>query len=480
MAGRGRESDALPLIHHTPGDLCVAQSAKPAPAAHGGLVLTACILASSLAFVDGSVVNVGLPAIGASLRGDSADLQWVINAYLLPLSALLLLGGAVGDRFGRRNVLALGIALFGVGSALCAVAASLSWLLAARVLQGIGAAFLLPSSLAILGGTFEGEARGRAVGTWSAASAIAGAIGPVLGGWLIDVSGWRAVFLINLPLAAAAIALALAFVRDPARREAQAPLDVAGALLATCALAALTWGLTVGTGRAGWSPLAIGAVAAGAVLGVGFLWLERRRGERAMMPLALFGSAGFAGLTALTFLLYGALGGLLVLVPYVLIEGAGYSATQAGAALLPFPLLLALTSRAMGAVAGRIGSRWPLTLGPMVVALGFLLLLRVTAPADFWREVLPAIVVIALGMAGAVAPLTTAVLASVDARHTGSASGLNSAVARLGGLVATALLGGVLAARGAALFDALHVAVIACALASALAGGAAFALVGRR
>jgi EmrB/QacA subfamily drug resistance transporter len=443
------------------------------------LVLATSILASSLAFVDGSVVNVGLPAVGGSLHAGAENLQWVINAYLLPLSALLLLGGAAGDRFGRRNVLLLGVSFFGIGSIFCAAAANLYLLLAARGLQGIGAALLLPNSLAILGSAFAGEARGRAIGTWSAASSMAAAIGPVLGGWLIDRFGWRTIFLVNIPLALAAIALAGAFV-DEAKRERQAaPLDAGGALLITSSLAALTWGLTIGTGRAGWSANAVSAVVAGLLLLLAFLWVERREKLDAVMPLALFDTAEFIGLTVFTFLLYGALGTLLVLIPYVLIEGAHYSGTMAGAALLPFPVVIALTARAMGGFAGRVGSRIPLTLGPLIVALGFLLLLGFTPGANYWSGLLPAILVISLGMAGAVAPLTTAVLASVDASHTGAASGLNSAVARLGGLVATAMLGGVLAARGVALFSAFHIAAGICAVACVAAAFASFGSVNR-
>ena len=425
-------------------------------------------------------MNVGLPAIGRSLDAGAADLQWIINAYLLPLSALLLLGGAVGDRYGRRNVLVYGVTLFAAGSALCAAAPGFAWLAIARGAQGVGAAFLLPTSLAILGNAFEGEARGRAVGTWAAASAIAGAVGPVLGGWLIDMIGWRAIFLVNLPLATAAIALTMIYVRDPLRQAQGAPLDLAGAVLATASLATLTWGLTIGSGASGWTVPVLANSASGLLLFALFLWIERRRGDGAMMPLVLFGSRSFTGLTLLTFLLYGALGALLVLVPYVLIKGAGYSATQAGAALLPFPLFIALTSPAMGGLAARIGPRIPLTAGPLVVAGGFLLFLRVAPPVNFVTDVLPAILMIALGMAITVAPLTTQVLASVDARHTGSASGLNSAVARIGGLVATALLGGVFAAGGANLFAAFHGVAVACALASAAGGIAAFALIGRR
>jgi EmrB/QacA subfamily drug resistance transporter len=464
------------LNQQVPGDACTVRSARPAARTdHPALVLVVCILASSLAFVDGSVVNVGLPAIGRSLHGDAADLQWVIDAYLLPLTAFLLLGGAAGDRFGRRDTMIFGVALFGISSVVCAVAPGLDWLLIARAFQGAGAAFLLPNSLAILGSAFSGEARGRAIGTWSAASAIGGAIGPVLGGWLIDSFGWREIFLLNVPLALGAIALAVAVVREPPRDAKLPPLDLAGAVLATSSLVLLTWGLTAGTGR-GWSAVSFGAVAGGAGVLAAFLWVEKRRGETAMIPLALFRSSDFAALTALTLLLYGALGALLVLIPYLLIQAAGFSGTAAGAALLPFPIVLAATSRAMGALAGRIGPRLPLAIGPMVVAAGFLLFLRAGPMTGYWTGMLPAIVVIALGMAGAVAPLTTAVLGSVDARHTGSASGLNSAVARLGGLVATALLGGVLARTGQALFDAFHTAAIACAIASAAAGAAALKL----
>jgi len=463
----------------TAGDVCAMRCAVASPCAHPRLVLTTCILASSLAFVDGSVVNVGLPAIGNSLHASAADLQWVINAYLLPLTALLLLGGALGDRFGRRGILIFGVALFGAGSILCALAANLPLLLGARGLQGAGAALLLPNSLAILGTAFSGEARGRAIGTWSAASSISAGIAPALGGWLIDAFGWRTIFLLNIPLAAGAIALAIAFVREAKHRD-DAPLDWAGALLATGALGLLTWGLTLGSGRAGWSPAAIGAVVLGAVLLGAYLWTEKRLGDRAMMPLTLFRSANFIGLTALTLLLYGALGALLVLIPYVLIQGEGFSGTAAGAALLPFPVVLALSARAMGSLAGRSGSRLPLTLGPMIVAIGFLLLLRVGAGSSYWTGILPAILVISIGMAGAVAPLTTAVLTSVDARHEGSASGLNSAVARLGGLIATALLGGVFSAGGAALFGAFHIVAIACAIAAFLAGLAAFVGLGNR
>jgi EmrB/QacA subfamily drug resistance transporter len=441
-------------------------------------VLAACILASSLSFIDGSVVNVGLPAIGRSLHGDAGGLQWLVNAYLLPLSALLLLGGAAGDRWGKKRMLMAGVVLFAAASGACALAPSLPWLLAGRALQGVGAAVLLPSSLAILGATYEGEARGRAIGLWAAAGAIAGALGPVLGGWLIDTTGWRAIFLLNIPVAIGALGLAWRFAPSVGERPTS-PLDAMGGLLATLGLGAVTWGLTSGSGPSGWTAPALIAAAAGVALLVAFVGVEKARGEAAMMPLGLFGSRGFIGLTVLTFALYGALCGLLVLLPYLLIVARGYSSTEAGAALLPFPLILAAASPLIGGLAGRIGARWPLTIGPLVTAAGFVLAVRVADPGPYWSQVLPAILLIAIGMAGAVAPLTTAVLSSVDASHTGSASGFNSAAARTGGLIATALLGGVLAARGPALASAFKVAALAGAAAALAAAASAFLLLGK-
>ena len=445
---------------HAPCDAAFAKAAdgKRGPR-HPRLVIATTILASSLAFVDGSVVNVGLPAIGASFQADAAGLQWVVNAYLLPLSALLLLGGAAGDRFGRRRLLVAGVSLFGLASLACAAAPNFSLLLIARFVQGASAAVVMPSSLAILGQSFTGEAKGRAVGIWAAAGAAAGAVGPVLGGWLIDAGSWRLVFLINLPLCVTAVALAYLYV-DVDADDAADPLDLRGATLATTGLGLTTWALTDGSGR-GWSLVTLIVLGVGVVVSILFLVSERRLGDKAMMPLALFGSAGFAGLTLLTLLLYGALGGLFVLVPYVLIEAAGYTATQAGAALLPLPLVIAVASPTAGALSAKIGPRWPLVAGPIIVALGFLLALRIGTDTSYWLGVFPAMIVIALGLAGAVAPLTTAILMSVDARHTGAASGLNSAVARTGGLMATSLIGGVLASTGPALLSAFHAAAMA-------------------
>jgi MFS family permease len=338
---------------------------------------------------------------------------------------------------------------------------------------------LMPNSLAILGQTFAGPAKGRAIGIWAATGAAAGAVGPVLGGWLVDLGNWRAIFLINVPLAVAAIALSARYVPDDEDGRDQ-PLDVPGGLLATLGLGALTWALTLGSGRGGWTAGAVALAVGGIVFLLLFLLVQKRRGARAMMPLGLFSSRSFVGLTLLTFFLYGALGGLFLLVPYVLIEVGGYSATSAGAALVPLPLVLSALSPLMGGIAGRIGPRLPLAIGPLVVAAGFLLTLRIGAAANYWTEVLPAILVIALGMCGAVAPLTTAVLNSVDAHHTGSASGFNSATARTGGLVATALVGLVLAGRGDGLIVAFHAAMLAGVALCIAASLSAFALIDGR
>lgn len=432
------------------------------------MVLATCILASSLAFVDGSSTNVALPAIGADLAVEEG-LSWVVNGYLLPLSALLLIGGAAGDLYGRRRLLVWGTTLFALASIACAFAPSLSWLVAGRIAQGLGAAMLMPNSLAILGSVFRGEARGRAVGTWAAVGAAAGAVAPLVGGWLVDVAGWPAIFWTNLPIAAAAIWCALRYV--PEDRDAdRPPLDVAGALLVSGGLAALTWGLTVAA-ETQLTPMAGGALVAGALALAAYLWLARAKGERSMTPLDMFSSRAFLGLTALTFLLYGALGALLVLVPYVLIEAEGYSALAAGAALLPLPLVIALASSRMGALAARTGARLPLSLGPLVVAAGCALLALIGSGGTYWTDVLPGMLLVALGMAAAVAPLTTAVLSAVDDDHQGVASGLNSAVARTGGLIATAIAAFVFASEGEALLDAFRLAAWA-ATGTALAAGA--------
>ena len=435
--------------------------------------LAASILASSLSFVDGSVLNVALPAVRASYQAGAAEVQWLVNAYLLPLSALLLLGGALGDHYGRRRLLVLGTLLFGLASLVCALAPSLELLLAARAAQGVGAALLLPNSLALLNSAYEGEKRGRAVGIWAAAGAAAAAIAPLIGGWLVDSVGWPAIFYINLPLAAGAILLALSFVTE-SRDPGAGRTDYSGALLATAALGAATYGLTRWSSSARFDEVAIGSMFVGLVLLAGFLRVEQKLGPKAMMPTDLFADRCFSGLNLMTLLLYGAFGAVMLLVPYVLIEAAGYSPVQAGLALLPLPIFLAVGSPLMGQFAERMGPRWPLAIGPMVAAVGMVLGQRIQPGDSYWTTVLPAMSVMALGMTIAVAPLTSAVLGSVEERHVAMASGFNSAVARIGSLVATALLGVVLSKEGEGLVAGFHGAMIASAVVAAAASAVAW------
>jgi EmrB/QacA subfamily drug resistance transporter len=448
-------------------------------ARHPALVLTTTILASSLAFVDGSVVNVGLPAIQAALKADSAALQWIINAYLLPLSALLLLGGAVGDRLGRKRTLIAGTAVFGLASALCAAAWSLPVLLAARALQGTAAAFVIPTSLAILGVSFSGHARGRAIGIWAAAGAAVGAAGPVLGGWLIDQYGWRTIFVINLPLAVTAIVLAGVAIREP-RSNSAARLDVLGSGIVTLALGLMVWALTDASGGRGWTARAGIALATGVILLWLFVRIEAKRGSWAAMPLILFASRTFVGLNLLTLIVYGALSALLVLIPYVLIEGGRFSGTAAGAALLPLPVIVALLSPATGTLAERTGSRALLVAGTLVVAAGFFVLAVAPVRGGYWLAIFPALTLVSLGMSAVAAPLTSAVLNSAGSGAAGAASGFNNAVSRLGGTFATALMGGIFSATGAALSTAFHRTALAGAIASLGAAAITLALVGQR
>ncbi|WP_338504040.1 MFS transporter [Sphingomonas kaistensis] len=448
-------------------------AAAKSAAAHPRWTLVACILASSLSFVEGSVLNVALPAIRASFGAGASEVQWVVNAYLLPLSALLLLGGALGDQHGRKHLRIIGTGLFAASSLLCALAPDLTWLLVGRVLQGIGAALLLPNSLALLNATFEGEERGRAIGIWAAAGAAAAAVAPLIGGWLVDNVGWPAIFYINLPLAGGAILIAARFAAE-SRNEDAARTDYPGALLATLGLFGITYGLTLWSVEMRIAPLNAALGLGGVVLLGLFLWVEKHRGDQAMMPLGMFGNRCFVGTNLLTFLLYGAFGVVMLLLPYVLIEAGGYSPLQAGLALTPLAIVIALASPLMGKIAARIGGRLPLTAGPMVVAAGMLLATRIDAEASYVTTVLPAVLVLAMGMALAVAPLTSTVLSSVDQRHAGTASGLNSAVARTGGLIATALLGAVLVSNGEALIAPFHTALVVGAFVSIAAGAAAW------
>lgn len=437
--------------------------------------LAATILGSSLAFIDGSVVNVALPALARQLHADPTRLSWAINAYLLPLGALILLGGGLGDHFGRRRVFLLGLMLFTVASILCAAAPTFAWLLAGRGAQGIGAALLMPNSLAILGGAFAGEERGRAIGTWAAVGAMAGVVGPIAGGWLVDVVGWRFVFIINVPLALAAGYLAWRYVAEQ-RERGRVRLDALGALLATAALGMLTWSLTEAADISRSLSLIGTVTLAGVALLVIFLVQERRLQDRALMPFALFSSRTFVGLTLLTFFLYASLGGLIVLLPFLLIQMNHWSAVAAGAALLPIPLLIGIGSRSMGRLAARIGGRIPLTGGSLLVAAGLALYARVgAAGVDYWLDIFPPTLMVGLGMGVCVAPLTTSVMASVSTDHVGVASGFNNATARIAGLVATALLGFVFARQNSASDFIAAFRAAAFVGAGAAAAAAAFA-----
>ena len=424
------------------------------------------------------MLSVALPAIRASYGADGQQVQWVVNAYLLPLSALLLLGGALGDHFGRRRLLVIGTSIFAITSLICALAPSLPILLAARAAQGVGAALLLPNSLALLNAAFQGEKRGRAVGIWAASGAAMAAFAPLLGGWLVANVGWPAIFYINLPLALGAILLALRFVEESSEPGA-GRTDYAGALLATGGLGGLTYALTLWSATRHFTNGALVALAAGIALLAGFLFVEYRRGPRAMMPLTLFEGRCFTGLNLLTFLLYGAFGAAMLLIPYVLITSGGYSPVQAGLAMLPLPILMTSLSPTMGGLAARIGPRIPLTVGPFIVAIGLLLARLVTPDASYWTGAFPMVLVMAIGMTIAVAPLTASVLGSVEEQHVAMASGFNSAVARTGGLIATALLGSVLASTGVALFAGFHMAMYVSAVVSALASLVAMTMLGK-
>ena len=446
----------------------VAATAHCDDSAHGRLVLAGTVLGSSLAFIDGSAVNLTLPVLQRELGGDAAGVQWVMNAYALLLGALVLAGGAAADRYGRRRVFVVGVVLFSAASILCGAAPNLPLLILARAVQGVGAALLVPASLALLGASFDEKGRGRAVGIWAGASGLMSAIGPVLGGWLTDTVSWRAVFLINIPLAVIAVVCILRGARE-SRAATAGPVDWAGALTATLGLTAITWSLTQGSSH-GAGLLVWTTAAVGAVLLVAFLMIEARA-QSPMVPLGLFKSAAFSGANALTFLLYAAFGGALFVLPFQLISVHGYPATAAGAALLPLSIGLAVLSPVAGSLAHKIGARLMLTVGPLLVAAGFAGLAWSAQDGGYWSGVFPGLSLLALGMGVAVAPLTDAVLGAAPSEYEGAASGVNNATARIGGLIAVALAGFVIAPGSAqAMSDGYRTAMIAAAVGAALAG----------
>jgi EmrB/QacA subfamily drug resistance transporter len=447
----------------------------------GRWVLAVAVLGSGLAFLDGTVVNVALPAIGEDLDATTSDLQWILNGYLLTLASLILLGGSLGDRYGRRRVFSIGVAWFTVASALCAAAPSSEALIFARLLQGVGGALLTPGSLAMIEATFVPGDRARAIGAWSGLGGVAAAIGPVLGGWLVEAISWRAIFLINLPLGAFVLLMARRHVPETRDPTATGPLDLTGALLAALGLAGTTYALIQAPEDGFTAAVAVTAVGGIAAL-IAFL-VQERRSPNPMMPLSIFSSRQFSAANAVTFVVYAALGGVFFLLVAFLQISVGYSPIAAGAASLPVTALMLLFSARSGALAQRIGARIPLTAGPLIIAAGLLLMLRIEPGGSYVSQVLPAVIVFGAGLTLVVAPVTATVLAAADSRHSGMASGINNAVARVAGLLAVALLPVIAGLTGedfydpAAMEDGFRIAMIASAALSILGGLIAWATI---
>jgi len=414
-------------------------AAAPCSKTRGRWFIAATNLGSSMAFIDGTVVNVALPALQTNLNATAAGVQWVIESYALLLSALLLVGGSLGDHYGRRRVFLLGVVIFAVASGLCGFAENIRHLIAARALQGFGAALLVPGSLAIISNSFSEQERGRAIGVWSGFSAITTGIGPVLGGWLIEHVSWRAVFFINVPIAVVVVLISLRHITENSDRETT-HVDWLGAILAALGLGALVYGL-IESSQVGFTDRSvIMALAAGLVVLISFLFVESRLSQP-MLPLILFRSRTFAGTNFLTFLLYAALGGTLFFLPLNLIQVQHYSPTAAGAVLLPFILIMSFLSRWSGGLVARYGPKVPLVIGPVITAFGYLLFLLPGTGGNYWTNFFSPVLVLGLGMAITVAPLTTTVMNSISQDRAGIASGVNNAVARTASLVAIALFG---------------------------------------
>jgi EmrB/QacA subfamily drug resistance transporter len=443
--------------------------------ARGRWVLAATVLGSGMAFIDATVVNVALPRIGEDLDAGLSGLAWTVNSYSLTLSSLILLGGSLGDRFGRRRVFVTGVVWFAVASLLCGVAPNVETLIAARALQGIGGALLTPGSLAILQSSFRPQDRARAIGAWSGLGGIAGAAGPFLGGWLVQTASWRWVFLINLPLAVAVALVAVRHVPESRDPTASHHIDVAGAALGALGLGALTYGLIAWQDRGFNDPVVLLSLVASVAALVGFVLREKFSADP-MLPLGIFSSALFSATNAVTFAVYAALGGVFFWLVLYLQVVAGFSPISAGLSLLPITLIMLLLSARMGALAQRIGPRLPMTVGPLLCAAGVLGLHRLDTGATYVVDVLPPVVVFGLGLSLTVAPLTATVLAAAPDEHAGLASGVNNAVARVAGLLAIAVLPLVAGLSGEAYNDAdllapaFRTAMIVCA--ALLAAGA--------
>jgi EmrB/QacA subfamily drug resistance transporter len=442
--------------------------------ARGRWVLAVAVLGSGMAFLDGTVVNVALPVIGRDLHASTGALQWILNGYLLTLASLILLGGALGDRYGRRRVFVAGVVVFAGASLLCALAPNVGTLIGARLVQGVGGALLTPGSLAMIDAAFRPDDRARAIGAWSGLAGVTTALGPLLGGYLIDAASWRVAFLINLPIGAFVAAAAARHVPETRDPTATGRLDLRGALLAAVALGGSTYALIQASSDPS-SPAVAVTGAVGVLAAAAFVRVERRA-PNPMLPLGIFASAQFSAANLVTFVVYAALGGVFFLLVAFLEVSLGYSPIAAGAASLPVTGLMLVFSARSGALAQRIGPRIPLTVGPLLIAAGMLLMARLGSGARYVTDILPAVVVFGAGLTLVVSPVTATVLAAADARHAGIASGINNAVARVGGLLAVAvlpLIGGIGGHRfyePAAMTHGFHLAMVASAV-TATAGG---------